>query len=82
MHTWLIIGASRGIGLEFVRQLLVRGDQVIATVRNLEKASELWSMAAVAPRGACQLLLCDVQSDDSISVCGSYVLKEGPSFKV
>ena len=71
MHTWLIVGASRGIGLEFVRQLLARGDQVIATVRDLEKASELWSLAGVAPRGACQLLLCDVQSDNSINVCGS-----------
>ncbi|MCJ1421021.1 hypothetical protein MMC32_007383 [Xylographa parallela] len=67
MHTWLIVGASRGIGLEFVRQLLARGDQVIATVRDLEKASELWSLAGVAPRGACQLLLCDVQSDNSIN---------------
>ena len=68
MHTWLIVGASRGIGLEFVRQLLASGDQVVATVRNPEQASELWSMAAVAPHGACQLLLCDVQSDASISV--------------
>ena len=68
MPTWLIVGASRGIGLEFVRQLLAQGEQVVATVRDPQKASELWSMAAMAPRGACQLLLCDVQSDDSITV--------------
>ncbi|EOD45090.1 nad-binding protein [Neofusicoccum parvum] len=29
--TWVIIGASRGIGLEFVRQLIARGEKIIAT---------------------------------------------------
>ncbi len=32
MSTVLVIGASRGIGLELVRQYLARGDRVIATV--------------------------------------------------
>ena len=31
MTTYLIIGANRGIGLEYCRQLQARGDQVIAT---------------------------------------------------
>ena len=68
MPTWLIVGASRGIGLEFVRQLLARGEQVIATVRDPEKAGELWRMAGAAPMGACRLLLCDVASDELSSV--------------
>ena len=34
MSTVLVIGASRGIGLELVRQYLARGDRVIATVRD------------------------------------------------
>lgn len=68
MPTWVVIGASRGIGLEFVRQLLVQGHQVVATVRDLERASELWALAGVAARGACRLLLCDVASDASIKV--------------
>lgn len=68
MKTWLIVGASRGIGLEFVRQLLDRGDRVIATVRNPEKAAELWQIAGKAPLGACQFLLCDVSSDELINV--------------
>ncbi|MBM4109361.1 MAG: SDR family oxidoreductase [Phycisphaerae bacterium] len=32
-HTWLITGASRGIGLELARQAAARGDRVIAAVR-------------------------------------------------
>jgi NAD(P)-dependent dehydrogenase (short-subunit alcohol dehydrogenase family) len=34
MTTSLIVGASRGIGLELARALAARGDTVIATVRN------------------------------------------------
>ena len=80
MPTWLIVGASRGIGLEFVRQLLGRGDQVIATVRDPQKASELWSLAGEAPRGACRLLLCDVSSDESITVEQSTTKHHFPRF--
>jgi len=68
MSTWVIVGASRGIGLEFVKQLLARGDRVIATVRDVAKASALWSLAGSGDRGACQLLECDVTSETSIEV--------------
>lgn len=73
--TWLIVGASRGIGLEFVRQLLARGDRVIATVRNPAKASQLWALAGEAGRGACSLLECDVISERSITVSQTPLLK-------
>ncbi|KIW11792.1 hypothetical protein PV08_09064 [Exophiala spinifera] len=58
--TWVVVGASRGIGLEFVRQLLDEGNQVIAAVRNPETASHLWQLAAKQQRpGACVIEQCD-----------------------
>ncbi len=41
MTNYLVTGANRGLGLEFVRQLIARGDSVIACCREPEKASEL-----------------------------------------
>jgi NAD(P)-dependent dehydrogenase (short-subunit alcohol dehydrogenase family) len=35
MATWLVTGAGRGIGLELVRQVHARGDDVIATCRTV-----------------------------------------------
>lgn len=69
MSTWVIVGASRGIGLEWVRQLLGRGHHVIATVRDVAKASQLWALAGAADRGSCQLFECDVDHEASITVC-------------
>lgn len=58
--TWVIVGASRGIGLEFVRQLLIREERVFATVRetNAAHASGLWSQVG-GNRGPrrCQMLI-------------------------
>lgn len=67
--TWLILGASRGIGLEFVRQLLQRGERIIATVREpfASHASALWGQAG-SDHGRCQMYICDVLSEDSIIV--------------
>lgn len=42
----LVIGASRGIGLELVRQHLAAGDQVVATVRNDEHHARLAALGA------------------------------------
>lgn len=48
-HTWLVTGASRGIGLEMARQLHARGDHVIATVRDPSRAGDLSPFADVLP---------------------------------
>ena len=44
-RTALVTGANRGIGLEFVRQLLARGDHVVAACRHPGKASALNTLA-------------------------------------
>lgn len=41
MATWLVTGASRGLGLEFARQLKARGEIVLGTARKPHEASEL-----------------------------------------
>ncbi|KAI4215732.1 MAG: hypothetical protein LQ351_001719 [Letrouitia transgressa] len=67
MGLWVIVGASRGIGLEFVRQLVERDDHVIATVRgDFSKASQLWACAGASDIGSCRLLECDVKLPESI----------------
>ncbi|KAF4450150.1 hypothetical protein F53441_6668 [Fusarium austroafricanum] len=38
---WLVTGCSSGFGLEFVRQILSRGDKVIATARNSARIEAL-----------------------------------------
>ena len=36
-NTWFVTGTSRGLGLELVRQLLSRGDNVAATTRSVDR---------------------------------------------
>lgn len=45
----LVTGANRGLGLEFVRQLLARGDRVIAACRHPGKATALNALAGEYP---------------------------------
>jgi NAD(P)-dependent dehydrogenase (short-subunit alcohol dehydrogenase family) len=46
MATVLIVGASRGIGLEFVRQYAAEGNRVIATHRTPESGAKLRELGA------------------------------------
>jgi NAD(P)-dependent dehydrogenase (short-subunit alcohol dehydrogenase family) len=43
---WLVTGANRGIGLAFARELVERGDAVVATAREPAKAKELAATGA------------------------------------
>ncbi|MGA8278459.1 MAG: SDR family oxidoreductase [Rhodanobacteraceae bacterium] len=45
----LVTGANRGIGLEYVRQLLARGDRVIAACRTPGRALDLTRLAGEYP---------------------------------
>ena len=50
MPTTLIVGASRGIGLELARQALAAGERVIATARSDEDLATLRTLGAQALR--------------------------------
>ncbi len=64
MHI-VITGANRGIGLEFVRRYLARGDHVDAGVRHPESASELSALAA-SSGGRLRIFACDVADEASV----------------
>src|SRR5687768_10348647 len=49
MRRVLVTGANRGIGLEFVRQFLARGERVFATSRRAAQAHELTKLALAFP---------------------------------
>jgi len=65
MQRIIITGGNRGIGLEFVRQLLARGERVIAACRQPGKALRLTELAGAHP-GRLQIL--PVRLDDERSI--------------
>jgi NAD(P)-dependent dehydrogenase (short-subunit alcohol dehydrogenase family) len=66
MQRVLVTGANRGLGLEFTRQLLERGDRVFATCRHPGKALALTSLAAAHP-GHLHVLPLDLDKERSIA---------------
>jgi len=60
----LVTGANRGLGLEFVRQLLAGGDHVVATCRQPGKATALNTLAGQHP-GRLHVLPLDVAAPKS-----------------
>lgn len=58
-HHALVTGANRGLGLEFVRQLLARGRRVVATCRQPGRATALNALAGEHP-GRLRVLPLDV----------------------
>jgi NAD(P)-dependent dehydrogenase (short-subunit alcohol dehydrogenase family) len=60
----LVTGANRGLGLEYVRQLLARGGRVLAACRQPGKAGELNLLAGSHP-GRLHVLPLDVASEAS-----------------
>ena len=60
----LVTGANRGLGLEFARQLLARGDHVIAACRHPGKATALNLLAGEHP-GRLHVLPLDVAEEKS-----------------
>ncbi|MEU5903188.1 SDR family NAD(P)-dependent oxidoreductase [Micromonospora sp. NPDC047467] len=64
--TWFVTGASRGLGLELVKQLLHGGDNVVATTRSTERLT-----AALSPVDTSRLLALPVDLADEESVAAA-----------
>ncbi|KAG5746432.1 hypothetical protein H9Q70_010879 [Fusarium xylarioides] len=64
--TWVVVGASRGIGLEYVKQLLQAGNRVIATARNPDASGLSAVIEAHGTPDDCIVEQCDVTSSESI----------------
>jgi NAD(P)-dependent dehydrogenase (short-subunit alcohol dehydrogenase family) len=45
-QVWLITGTSSGFGAELVKEVIARGDKVIATARNVKRISHMRDIGA------------------------------------
>ena len=63
--TYFITGCNRGLGLEFVRQLLARGQRVIATCRDIAPSTDL---TALTLKHSGQLSLVEMDVSDEASM--------------
>lgn len=63
--TYFITGCNRGLGLEFVRQLLARGQRVIATCRYIATSTDL---TALTLKHSGQLSLVEMDVSDEASM--------------
>jgi NAD(P)-dependent dehydrogenase (short-subunit alcohol dehydrogenase family) len=62
---WVVSGASRGIGLELVRQLAARGERVTASLRN-EAARDMLLASLAAQHARVETKLFDMRDDAAI----------------
>jgi NAD(P)-dependent dehydrogenase (short-subunit alcohol dehydrogenase family) len=72
MQRILITGSNRGIGFDLTRRYLERGEQVFATCRNPQSASELNQLVAQHP-GCLSILALDVTDEAAIGECARQV---------
>jgi NAD(P)-dependent dehydrogenase (short-subunit alcohol dehydrogenase family) len=77
---YAITGASRGLGLEFVRQLLIRGDTIEAGVRAPAEARQLQGLACESG-GRLRIHALDISEPRSIEAFAAAV-SEGPALDV
>ncbi|KAK9905692.1 hypothetical protein WJX75_004687 [Coccomyxa subellipsoidea] len=75
---YVVTGASRGLGLEFVTQLLHKGHLVVAAARNPKKSSGLESLASKYG-SALTLVTLDVSDADSIKAAAQSISEAHPN---
>ena len=78
MAVWVVTGASRGIGLELVQQLVARGEVVVGAARNPEASSALKKLESSSP-GKLHLVKIDVEDPETIKVSDKLTLPSVPS---
>ena len=71
MATVMIVGATRGIGLELVRQYAVQGDNVIACARDTSEASLLEELASSHSNVTIEQL--DVAQSESVNAAAERI---------
>ena len=81
VHRFVVTGANRGIGLELVRQLLTRGDRVIAGCRKPGHARKLTELAGAHP-GHLHVLPLDLDKEKSIAGFAREAAMSGESIDV
>ena len=74
----LVTGAGRGLGLEFVRQLLARGDSVFAGVRHPGQGQALQQLARAHP-DQLRVLALDVADSDSFPAVHAALAAQTPA---
>ena len=79
MANYLITGANRGLGLELTRQLIARGDTVLACCREPDKADEL---KAIGGGERLKIYALDVADAKAIATLPGQVAKDGAAVDV
>ncbi|GAN05629.1 uncharacterized oxidoreductase C663.09c-like [Mucor ambiguus] len=75
--TYVVTGASRGIGLEFVKQIISEGDIVFACARNVSSSKELVDLAAKNKNNVIPIVL-DTTKLDTIHSAVLEVAEKAP----
>ena len=81
MRRTVVTGANRGLGLEFVRQLCARGDEVVATARDPRRAADLADVAD-GSGGRVTVVALDAADPSSVAAAAGRIGERWPAVDV